>query len=52
MNINIDSEEVINMTKTGKEPTGYIAIMEKEETTSQAEIKASNERIRQMDQHW
>ena len=50
MNINIDSEEVINMTETGKEPTGDIAIMEKEETPSQAEIKASNERIKQMDQ--
>ena len=45
MIINIDSEKEINMTETGKEPAGDIAIMEKEETTSQAEIKASNERI-------
>ena len=38
------------MTDTDKETTGDIAVVEKEETTSQADIKASNERIRQMDQ--
>ena len=39
------------MVKTGnKEPVGEVAIVEKEETSSQAEIKASNERIKQMDQ--
>ena len=50
MIINIDSEKEIDMTETGKEPAGDIAIMEKEETPSQAEIKASNGRIKQMDQ--
>ena len=38
------------MTNTDKEPTGDIAVVKKEENTSQAHIKASNERIRQMDQ--
>ena len=39
------------MVETGnKEPVGDIAIVEKEETLSQAEITASNERIKLMDQ--
>ena len=39
------------MFETGnKDPGGEIVIMEKEETSSQAEIKASNEQIKQMDQ--
>ena len=49
--INIDPEKGDNMGETGKkEPCGDIAIVDKEETPSQAEIKASNERIKQMDQ--
>ena len=50
VNINSKAEKANNMTDTDKEPTGDIAVVEKEETTSQADIKASNERIRQMDQ--
>ena len=39
------------MGETGnKEPGGDIAIVDKEETPLQVEIKASNERIKQMDQ--
>ena len=39
------------MVETGNnEPVGEVAIVEKEETSSQAEIKASNERIKLMDQ--
>ena len=49
--INIDPEESDNIVETGnKEPVGEVAIVEKEETSLQAEIKASNERIKLMDQ--
>ena len=49
--INIDPEKCDNMGEIGKkEPCGDIAIVDKEETPLQAEIKASNERIKQMDQ--
>ena len=42
--INIDPEKGDNMGETGnKEPGGDIAIVDKEETPLQAEIKASNE---------
>ena len=49
--INIDPEKSDNMGETGnKETGGDIAIVDKEGTPSQAEIKASNERIKLMDQ--
>ena len=49
--IDINPEQGDNMSESGnKESGGDIAIVEKEETPSQAEIKASNERIKQMDQ--
>ena len=39
-----------NMTNTEKEATGDVTVVEKVENSSMAEIAASNERIRQMDQ--
>ena len=38
------------MTNTEKEATGYVTVVEKVEHSSMAQIAASNERIRQMDQ--
>ena len=40
VNINSKAEKANNMTDTDKEPTGDMAVVEKEETTSQADIKA------------
>ena len=39
-----------NMTNTEKEATGDVTVVEKVENSSMAQIAASNERIRQMDQ--
>ena len=50
VNTDSKSEKANNMTNTDKESTGDIAVVEKVENTSAAHIKASNERIRQMDQ--
>ena len=45
-NIDINPEQVDNMSEScNKESGGDIAIVQKEETPSQAEIKALNERI-------
>ena len=48
--IDTNPEEGDNMSESGnKESGGHIAIVEKEETSSQAQIKASNEWIKQME---